>query len=51
MRELKHVHEVLPRKDHRGVDLISDALPCMYTGGSWLAAAETGSYKLSSNGS
>ena len=23
----KHVHEVRPRKDHRGVDLISDALP------------------------
>jgi hypothetical protein len=22
-----HVYEVLPRKDHRGVDLISDALP------------------------
>jgi len=27
MRELKHVYEVRPRKDHRGVDLISDALP------------------------
>jgi hypothetical protein len=25
MRE--HVYEVRPRKDHRGVDLISDALP------------------------
>ena len=23
-----HVYEVRPRKDHRGVDLISDALPC-----------------------
>jgi hypothetical protein len=22
-----HVHEVRPRNDHRGVDLISDALP------------------------
>ena len=22
-----HVYEVRPRKDHRGVDLISDALP------------------------
>jgi hypothetical protein len=22
-----HIYEVLPRKDHRGVDLISDALP------------------------
>ena len=24
---LKHVYEVRPRKDHRGVDLISDVLP------------------------
>ena len=23
----QHVYEVCPRKDHRGVDLISDALP------------------------
>jgi hypothetical protein len=23
----KHLYEVRPRKDHRGVDLISDALP------------------------
>jgi len=23
----QHVYEVRPRKDHRGVDLISDALP------------------------
>jgi hypothetical protein len=23
-----HVYEVRPRKDHRGVDLISDVLPC-----------------------
>jgi hypothetical protein len=23
----KHVYEMRPRKDHRGVDLISDALP------------------------
>jgi hypothetical protein len=23
-----HIYEVRPRKDHRGVDLISDALPC-----------------------
>jgi len=22
-----HVYEIRPRKDHRGVDLISDALP------------------------
>ena len=27
MRELTHVYEVRPRKDKRGVDLISDALP------------------------
>jgi hypothetical protein len=27
MRELKHVYEVRPRKDHLCVDLISDALP------------------------
>jgi len=25
--KIKHVYEVRPRKDHRGVDLISDALP------------------------
>jgi hypothetical protein len=27
VRKIKHVYEVRPRKDHRGVDLISDALP------------------------
>jgi len=27
MRELNHVYEIRPRRDHRGVDLISDALP------------------------
>ena len=27
MRKLKHVYKVRPRKDHRGVDLISDVLP------------------------
>jgi hypothetical protein len=27
MTSLQHVYEVRPRKDHRGVDLISDALP------------------------
>jgi len=27
MASAKHVYEVRPRKDHRGVDLISDALP------------------------
>ena len=26
-RRSMHVYEVRPRKDHRGVDLISDALP------------------------
>jgi hypothetical protein len=27
MQSTIHVYEVRPRKDHRGVDLISDALP------------------------
>jgi hypothetical protein len=27
MTEIKHVYEARPRKDHRGVDLISDVLP------------------------
>jgi hypothetical protein len=27
VREIKHVYEVRPRTDHRGVDLIADALP------------------------
>ena len=27
IKESLHVYEVRPRKDHRGVDLISDALP------------------------
>jgi hypothetical protein len=27
MTEIKHAYEVRPRKDKRGVDLISDALP------------------------
>ena len=27
MREIEHAYEVRPRKDKRGVDLISDALP------------------------
>jgi hypothetical protein len=30
----RHVYEVRPRKDHRGFDLISDALPF---GGLWYA--------------
>jgi len=28
MRQVKHRYEVRPRKAHRGVDLVSDALPC-----------------------
>ncbi len=32
MMEIKHVYEVRPRKDKRGVDLISDVLPF---GGLW----------------
>ena len=31
-RQIEHTYEVRPRKDHRGVDLISDALPF---GGLW----------------
>jgi hypothetical protein len=27
MTSSQHIYEVGPRKDHRGVDLISDALP------------------------
>ena len=27
MKSVLHIYEVRPRKDHRGVDLISDALP------------------------
>ena len=27
MSEIKHLYEIRPRKDHRGVDLISNALP------------------------
>ena len=27
MSEIKHVYEIRPRKDHLGVDLISDVLP------------------------
>ena len=34
MPNSQHVYEVRPRKDHRGVDLISDALPF---GGLWYA--------------
>jgi hypothetical protein len=32
-----HAYEVRPRKDHRGVDLISDALPF---GGLWYAGPD-----------
>ena len=27
MAAVKHLYEVRPRKDHRGVDLVSDVLP------------------------
>ena len=27
MREIKQLYKIRPRRDHRGVDLISDALP------------------------
>jgi hypothetical protein len=27
VREIKHAYEIRPRKDQRGVDLISDTLP------------------------
>ena len=27
MSEIKHVYQIRPPKDHRGVDLTSDALP------------------------
>ena len=27
MTSSQHIYEIRPRKDHRGVDLISDALP------------------------
>src|SRR5262245_56097413 len=30
MSEIKHVYEVRPRKDKRGFDLISDALPFLF---------------------
>jgi hypothetical protein len=31
MSEAPHTYKVRPRKDHRGVDLISDALPFAFT--------------------
>ena len=37
MTSAQHVYEVRPRKDHRGVDLISDALPF---GRLWYGEAE-----------
>ena len=44
-KEVMHIDEIRPRKDHRGVDLISDALPF---GGLWYgepnAAANAVSY-------
>jgi hypothetical protein len=38
-----HIYEVRPRKDHRGVDLISDALPF---GRLWYDGPEAISYAL-----
>ena len=35
-----HVYEVRPRKDKRGVDLISDALPFRIAPGSFLIATQ-----------
>ena len=40
----KHVYEVRPRKDKRGVDLISDALPF---GGLWYGAPDAVSNAIS----
>jgi hypothetical protein len=47
MRELKRVDEIRPRKDHRGVDLISDALPFggLWYGGSNAVASAIGCAK------
>ena len=39
MTNSQHVYEVRPRKDHRGVDLISDALPF---GRLWYGGTERG---------
>jgi hypothetical protein len=41
----RHVYEVRPRKDHRGVDLISDALPF---GRLWYAEPDAISNAISS---
>jgi len=40
----QHVYEVRPRKDHRGVDLISDVLPF---GGLWYGEQRTLIEKIS----
>ena len=32
MAKIKHVYEVRPRRDKRGIDLISDALPLVGCG-------------------
>jgi hypothetical protein len=43
MTSSQHVYEVRPRKDHRGVDLISDVLPFdSFREGSSLASIATG---------
>jgi hypothetical protein len=38
MTNSQHVYEIRPRKDHRGIDLISDALPF---GRLWFLLAST----------
>jgi hypothetical protein len=38
MTSSQHIYEVRPRKDHRGVDLISDALPFGQLWYGWLDA-------------
>jgi len=44
MTTSEHVYEVRPRKDHRGVDLISDALPF---GRLWYGGANAASNAVS----
>ena len=42
MTRSQHFYEVRPRKDHRGVDLISDALP--FGGADWIWLLELDVY-------
>jgi hypothetical protein len=44
---MKHVYEIRPRKDHRGVDLIPDALPF---GGLWYGGAKAASNAIGERG-